>query len=433
MVSPGQKNIPELDGVRGTACIFIILLHCLIGIVVVQPGSLGDQIKGHFMPFLIGGVDMFFVLSGFLIGGILLDNRDADNYFKAFWVRRIARILPVNYALLASFVLVTFLHQMLVLPQLDIWLLKDPMPLWTYATFTQSIPMAIAGEGGPRWLGITWSLAIEEQFYLLFPLVVFFFSRRSIVLIAMAAIVVAPVLYALIEWQTGRPYSPYVLLPCRMSALFLGVLVACIVRHPRALAISRRVRVLLDVVILLIVYSIVKKWLQNMSWEFREEHRLLSIFCNVPLQYLITSVLFALLILRIFLYENGLFRSILRLKFLTGAGLISYALYMYHQAVNGLLHGFILNQEPRIASVTDFLVAMVVVFIAVGLATLSYFYLERPIRQLGHRVRYKHASSPSESLPASARWANFGQPPQAVESLDPSQSDAIRQRRDPAV
>ncbi len=104
--------------------------------------------------------------------------------------------------------------------------------------------------------------------------------------------------------------------------------------------------------------------------------------------------MFALLILRIFLYEPGPYHRFLRTKVLTGIGLISYALYMYHQAVNGLMHGFIFNQEPHISTVTELLVAFAVMAIAVGLATLSYVYFERPIRRLAQRVGYSSKSSP---------------------------------------
>src|SRR5262249_57405262 len=120
----------------------------------------------------------FLGLLVFLIGGILLDNRDASNFFRAFWTRRIARIFPVNYLLIATYALALAFQAHFHLPQLDLWVLNDPLPVWTYATFTQSIPIAMQGYGGPRWGGITWSLAIEEEVFLLFPFVVFFLLRR---------------------------------------------------------------------------------------------------------------------------------------------------------------------------------------------------------------------------------------------------------------
>jgi peptidoglycan/LPS O-acetylase OafA/YrhL len=282
-----SRHIPELDGVRGIACIFIVLLHCLIGISSAAPGSFVELIKGQTMPFLIGGVDLFFVLSGLLIGGILLDNRGASNFFRAFWTRRIARIFPVNYALVASYALVLAVQNIWHFPQLDIFALAPPVhsPLW-YATFTQSIPFALT-DWGPRWMGITWSLAIEEQFYLLFPLVVYFLPRRHVVMLTIVAIVASPLLFAAVEWITGRSDTAYVLLPCRMSALFLGVLVACIIRNDRAFGIARRFRILLDLAILLIVYSASHQWLVKQYFSFVEQgYVFAAILFHAPLEYL---------------------------------------------------------------------------------------------------------------------------------------------------
>ena len=286
-------------------------------------------------------------------------------------------------------------------PQLDLFALQAPVhsPLW-YATFTQSIPLAMT-DWGPKWMGITWSLAIEEQFYLLFPLVVYFLSRRQLVILAILDVLVSPLLFAVVAWMTGRSDSAYVLLPCRMSALLLGVLVACVVRDERALAVARRFRLLLDAIIVLVVYSVDHQWmvLEYFALE-RKGYVFASVLFHTPLNYLQLSVMFALLLLRIHLYDGGLFRRILRSRLLAGFGLISYALYMYHQSINGVLHGFIFNQAPKITNLSELAVGLVVVALAIGLSVLSYFYLERPIRRLGQRVRYERAASALNGQPA---------------------------------
>ena len=160
-----SERVSELDGVRGIACLLVIADH------VIVSGLPHGILPGRIVPWLIGGVDLFFVLSGFLIGGILLDNRSATNYFRAFWIRRIARIWPVYYLLVFSFFAVVVARPMLPWPWLDRFLLKDAMPLWTYPTFLQNFAQGASGlDGGARWVASTWSLAIEEQFYLLLPL-----------------------------------------------------------------------------------------------------------------------------------------------------------------------------------------------------------------------------------------------------------------------
>jgi peptidoglycan/LPS O-acetylase OafA/YrhL len=176
--------------------------------------------------------------------------------------------------------------------------------------------------------------------------------------------------------------------------LFLGVLVACIIRDARALAVARRFRLLLDAVILLIVYAVDHQWIVREYFALEEQgYHFASIVFHTPLSYLQLSVMFALLLLRIHLYDGGLFRMALRSKLLGGFGLISYALYMYHQAVNGVLHGFIFNQAPKVADLPQLAVSLLVIALAIGLATLSYFFLERPIRRLGQRIRFEKAST----------------------------------------
>jgi peptidoglycan/LPS O-acetylase OafA/YrhL len=91
---------PELDGVRGIACLLVLIDHCVIGPLVLKPGSDLETVRVHLQPFLFGGVDLFFILSGFLISGILMDSRDGPLYFRRFWTRRIARIFPVYYTLI---------------------------------------------------------------------------------------------------------------------------------------------------------------------------------------------------------------------------------------------------------------------------------------------------------------------------------------------
>jgi peptidoglycan/LPS O-acetylase OafA/YrhL len=105
--------------------------------------------------------------------------------------------------------------------------------------------------------------------------------------------------------------------------------------------------------------------------------------------------MFALLLLRISLYDGGLFRWVLRSRVLGGAGLISYALYMYHAAVNATLRGYFFHQRPQITNWSERGVGFLIVVFSVCLATLSYIFLERPIRRLGQRVRFERAATPS--------------------------------------
>src|SRR3546814_919958 len=127
-----KKHVPELYGVRGLAALSILVAHCFLGIMSV-PGGVPLRL-------LLGGVDLFFVLSGFLISGILMDSRGQPHYFKVFWIRRIARIFPVLYVLLASYALGLWARYAFDLSALDLWVLSEPRPpIWTYATDRKSV------------------------------------------------------------------------------------------------------------------------------------------------------------------------------------------------------------------------------------------------------------------------------------------------------
>src|SRR3984885_11738011 len=152
-----SSRIPQLDAVRGLA-VLSVLLHN----TDVDPAfPLGFIAANGWM-----GVDLFFVLSGFLITGILVDTKNSDGYFRNFYVRRCLRIWPLYYSLLFfMFVIVRFLSQSEFQA-----VVQTSSPWWAFPLFLQNFLLPIStNAAGP--LGVTWSLAIEEQFYLVWPLV----------------------------------------------------------------------------------------------------------------------------------------------------------------------------------------------------------------------------------------------------------------------
>ncbi len=379
------KHIPELDGVRGLACFGVLFAHCLGGIMVTPPTLLAIA-WSKTQYFLLGGVDLFFVLSGFLIGGILIDNRHSKNFFLAFWTRRAGRILPVLFMLVVSYCLIIALRPYLDTPSLDLWLLKEPVhsPLW-YLTFTQTIPTVLSG-AGPRWMGITWSLAIEEQFYLFFPLLVYFLPPRVLTFVVVGMVPFAWICRSLVHHFVGW-YEAYVMLPCRLDCLAVGVLIAILVRSPAALDKARDYRLHLDVAIVLLVLAISEYKFHGWSSQLGE-YPLVS---TAVLSFIYTAIalLFALCILRIFLYRHGWYHRFLTWRPLVWLGLISYGLYMYHQAINGLMHVWLFDAEPSVASWRQAAVAVGVMVIAIAVATLSYRCVETPIRRWAQQVRFK--------------------------------------------
>src|ERR1700722_2581781 len=142
----GSRRIPELDGVRGIAILCVIYWHyfCNPAVRNFDPFVLFLRRIGVFS---WGGVDLFFVLSGFLLGGILLANKESPNLFRAFYVRRCLRIFPLYFLWLFLFVLLRPMtgHRY---P----WLMKEPLPLGWYVTYLQNFGLAIRN----RWGDANW-------------------------------------------------------------------------------------------------------------------------------------------------------------------------------------------------------------------------------------------------------------------------------------
>jgi peptidoglycan/LPS O-acetylase OafA/YrhL len=221
-----EKHIPSLDGLRGLAIILVLLFH-------FTPEGGGRTLVGTMTRWIsqLGwcGVDLFFVLSGFLITGILFDAKGSPHYFRNFYMRRVLRIFPLYYGvLLAVFVIVPLFHPM-TSPE-DRRLMQNQHWLWLYGA---NIPQAI-GNDWPlenSWVKLNhfWSLAVEEHFYLVWPAIVFLFSRKTLMRICVACIVVALGLRcAAYFWWNDT--AAYVLTPCRMDELAMGALIALAAR-----------------------------------------------------------------------------------------------------------------------------------------------------------------------------------------------------------
>ena len=222
-------HIPALDGLRGVAILLVLLLHFMIGQGVPAPSVLVDW---WFMGIVRAGwmgVDLFFVLSGFLITGILLDTKGSRHYFRQFYTRRVLRIFPLYYGSLVLFLILlpTLFPGDRVLRDLQ----ADSVWFWTYL---YNVKVAAAGFTPSSALGHFWSLAVEEQFYLIWPIVVLCLSRRHLVGACWAGVVGA-LLCRIGLRLAGHEVAATVLTPAKMDALAVGGLVALLARGPYGL------------------------------------------------------------------------------------------------------------------------------------------------------------------------------------------------------
>ena len=202
------KHYPVLDGVRGVAILLVLWFH---SVGLFDQSNLLETYWCSVSTGMWCGVDLFFVLSGFLITGILLDTLESRRYFFNFFMRRVLRIFPLYYGFLAL-VFVGF-------PYFDgrIWFwfyLQNWFPIYDWPTVHRAL----------------WSLAVEEQFYLVWPFIVFFVPRRALGKLCVTVILLVAVVRTGLIVSGYNPWLIYTMTCFRIDTLLTGALLAVIVR-----------------------------------------------------------------------------------------------------------------------------------------------------------------------------------------------------------
>jgi peptidoglycan/LPS O-acetylase OafA/YrhL/alpha-beta hydrolase superfamily lysophospholipase len=225
---PSQHHVRALDGLRGIA-ILLVLLH---GFDMIQDTNGAARAFDLLLDVGWVGVQLFFVLSGYLITGILLDTRRAATYYRSFFVRRVLRIFPLYYGvLIVAFAIVPrFFAVPAGYGDHQVW-------LWTYLA-NYVAPFGASEPAFPHF----WSLCVEEQFYLFWPFLVRRGGARGVLAISgiLIALGVACRIFARLHF--GEPVGheiAYMATPCRADALAIGALAALAVRSDRVANILR--------------------------------------------------------------------------------------------------------------------------------------------------------------------------------------------------
>ncbi|MGA7804139.1 acyltransferase family protein [Bradyrhizobium sp.] len=374
-----MKRIEELDGLRAIATLMVIAWH-YIGIPDGPDSWLWRVFYlGHF------GVDLFFVLSGYLITMILLENRESESYFSSFYGRRALRIWPFYYLMCA----ICFIG----------WrsgaspaLFRGAVPGWTYIFGVQNVWMAKLQTFGANWLGGTWSLAIEEQFYLVFPLIVRFVPVDVLPKILVTTIVICP-LGRLIDSFTGDQFGYYVLPQFRADVLSIGALIAWWRLHgarasgPDDAAISRTVRRILAGSVLLppLIWLSGSRAVHAAAW-----------------QHSFAAVFFGALLVWVLQRQGTSALSWLRGPVMSFFAKTSYAAYLTHYWVAYLVFA-VLGVAHVVSTMSGAATTLASFAVTFGLCALSYAYFERPLIELAHRrFRFQQGESAAMSLLPSA-------------------------------
>jgi peptidoglycan/LPS O-acetylase OafA/YrhL len=370
-----SMRIPELDGLRGIAILLVLLYHGIF-----QKTGLGLPLLTRSL--IVGrlawsGVDLFFVLSGFLIGGILLDAKDSPSYFKTFYLRRAFRILPL-YALVLAFSSFQFLNLHGPVGHLGSFP-QSTIPFAAFLTFTQNWWMAWLGTFGVGGAAVTWSLAIEEQFYLTIPVIIRNLNRLHLAYVLSFVMLAAPLLRTVVFLTFAHAgFAAYVLTPCRADGLSLGVLCALLVRSQRSwdylLAHRKSLCVLTGVLSLgLVVLTLTSED----PWPV----------LTATIGYSWLAFFYAACLLIAVTKASKLAERVLCNGALMQLGALAYCTYLVHVPLIGgarrVLGIWLPDSEMRLL-----LGGLIGLVLAPMIATLSWKFFEKPMLRLGRAYRY---------------------------------------------
>lgn len=347
---------PALDGVRGVAILLVLLNHNLLWIP-------------FFAKYFYVGVDLFFVLSGFLITEILIRNAGKPHYFHNFYIKRIFRILPVYFL-----VFLLFLSVISLIPDLSKQFEYYTHNILFYVFYAQNWAAIFKPIGiNNAIFSHFWSLGIEEQFYLIFPLVVLVLRRGKKLFLFLVGFLILLLIYRFIADTFIPPGDQKfnAAFMTRFDGICAGALIAVAKNHTD---------------------QSLQKWLTKIFLGFLSAYFLFTLFMKVffhnsGMFYVFgyTALAFGFgLIVRSALKEDSFFYRILNIRFLKFFGLISYGLYLIHYPVSVLGKRFVtvrfhwidveFNDTLR-ATVFSFLM----ILISTGLAYLSFRYFENPV------------------------------------------------------
>ncbi len=362
-----RPRMPELDTIRGIAVLLVLFFHGFGFRYGIQ--GLSGFPKLFVAATLPGwmGVNLFFVLSGFLITGILLDTKPKPDYFRAFYIRRALRILPLYYAVLLLLAVLTRTG----------WVNRHAS--WAYlglSFFYLSNVTELFGV--PSQYTVLWSLAVEEHFYLLWPAAIRLLSRHRVVIVGAALCVLCPCLrifYYIRGYAAGATYTWLV-----ADGLAIGAVLAALARGPW----GTRVR-MWRVASIFFSASLLMFGAGYPFGIFRA-----SRFLGMTLRGTALNLFFAGTVALSLLVGASRWKAVVNRPVLQFFGEISYGVYLIHMLVFDLEDYVVGRFFPRLSAVGGHFGLMVLLFsIAVGLtvaiACLSRWCFEEPFLRMKRR------------------------------------------------
>ena len=355
-----RSHLPVLDGIRGLAILMVLFHH---GANMANSWWV-DKFALIGLHFGGRGVDLFFVLSGFLITGIIYDTRGRKGYFTSFYARRILRIFPLYYlliiisfyvfpnvgALLASLPSISAENAELIQSKVDRFGGVNEHQ-WYFWLFLSNFLIANLNNWGHGILGVSWSLAIEEQFYLLWPFLFLFLKPDRMKIVCIALLIFSPIFRAWLLLRGTDPFfggeithlDVYVLTPGRLEGLSLGALLALYLRGGSGdLEPERRLRKLTKPALFFAIFGIGLALLVALPRYFGGEagktltQNLSGYFSYTIVAFGLTGVVILALASRPGTWWYRFWTS----KFMCSFGKYSYAIYLTHIPVRAVIRDF---------------------------------------------------------------------------------------------
>jgi peptidoglycan/LPS O-acetylase OafA/YrhL len=370
-----QGRIPELDGLRGMAILLVLVAHYF-----AVPGiGAASLLNGYWFRLGWTGVDLFFVLSGFLIGGILLGARDSPNYFKTFYARRFFRIIPLYYAWILIYVVLSVFGWNFLSTRVGS-VQKIDISILAHFLFLQNFHEFLKGTVSFWWFSSTWSLAVEEQFYLVAPLLVRYLPKRALALVLVLVTFSAPILrFVIRNGFSEGPWLAYRLMPCRADSLAVGLLAALLWNNPKARAWLETHA--------LVLYGLFAILFGGVAYLWRWQSDPLLLLTQTA-GYTWLALFFAVLLLLVLSRRASLLAALMRLGFLREIGGVSYCIYIIHTAVFLFCHQLLLHALPVVTDVKAAAVTFLAAFMTYAMAKLSWRFFEQPLLRRGHAFQY---------------------------------------------
>ena len=361
-----NNNHSNLDGLRAIGILLILTKHFFENFINLQ--------------ICWVGIDLLFALSGLLITGILIETKEDSKYFQKFYVRRILRIFPLYYFVVIGFTIyVYFLSNS---PESFNYFKNN---IGYFYTYTQNWYFIKNGNPSGAYLNHTWSLAIDEQIYIFWPLFIWLCKTKKQLMYLCGGILIFSLCFRIgynIYLSQHTPVNPYAYMYhtlCRIDSFGAGALLYCLLRFKHSFLTSKRMLYIGGTSLLLFLVFIFLDnstdytgyFMRNFGITVAGIHSTFWLYLGVKKNNKVVNFIFSS---RVFIY----------------LGKISYSLYVYHFLLLALLVSRIfqfLSEYLHIKSLLlSYIICLLITFI---ISILSYEYFEKPIIKIKRRFSYR--------------------------------------------